>query len=317
MAIETAGLTKSFGELVAIEGLDLAVAEGSVTALIGPNGSGKTTTVHILSTLLAPDGGMARVLGHDVSAEPQAVRAAIGVTGQFSAVDRMLSGRENLIVMSELNHLGRTQRRRRTAELLERFELTEAADRPVATYSGAMVRRLDLAMTLMGQPRVIFLDEPTTGLDPRARRVLWEIVRDLVLEGVTVLLTTQYLDEADQFADRVTVIDRGMRIAEGTPGELKKRVPGARISMTFADPQTLNAAAALFSEATRDEDGMSLLLSSDGSVDELRQVMDRLEHHRIQAESLSAQPPDLDDVFLALTGVQTQPTGRVLTTAVR
>jgi ABC-2 type transport system ATP-binding protein len=312
LAIEAVGLTKSFGDVVALDGLDLVVGAGSVTALIGPNGSGKTTTVRVLSTLLAPDGGHATVFGHDVSNEPEAVRAAIGVTGQFSAVDRMLSGRQNLTLMADLNHLRRPEGRRRAADLLERFELADAADRPAVTYSGGMVRRLDLAMTMMGEPRIIFLDEPTTGLDPRARRVLWQIVRDLVADGVTVLLTTQYLDEADQFADRVTLIDRGKRITEGTPAELKERVPGARIRMSFSSIEPLTAAAAVLGDATREGQELALLLSTDGSAAELRQILDRLDSQRIPVEGVSAQPPDLDDVFFALTGNQPSPVGRTL-----
>jgi ABC-2 type transport system ATP-binding protein len=306
-AIETVGLRKSFGDVVALDGLDLVANAGSVTALIGANGSGKTTTVRVLSTLLAPDGGRAAVLGHDVSKEPKAVRALIGVTGQFSAVDRMLTGRQNLMLMADLNHLRRPQGRRRAAELLERFELADAADRPAVTYSGGMVRRLDLAMTMMGEPRIIFLDEPTSGLDPRARRVLWQIVRDLAAEGVTVLLTTQYLDEADQLADRVTLIDRGKRIAEGTPAELKKRVPGARIRVSFSSIEALSAAEAVFGDASRDGEELALVLNSDGSAAELRRILDRLENRRIPVEGVWAQRPDLDDVFFALTGNQPNP----------
>lgn len=227
LAIDAVGLAKSFDGQVALEGLDLAVPERSVMALIGPNGSGKTTTVRILSTLLAPDGGRATVFGHDVVTEPEAVRAVIGVTGQFSAVDKLLTGSENLVLMARLLHLPRPLARERIATNLERFGLTEAAGRSVATYSGGMRRRLDLAMTLMGEPRIVFLDEPTTGLDPRGRRVLWRIVRDLVADGMTVLLTTQYLEEADRLADRVALIDRGALAAEGTPSELKKRAVGA------------------------------------------------------------------------------------------
>jgi ABC-2 type transport system ATP-binding protein len=296
------GLRKSFGGHAALDGLDLTVAEGTVTALIGPNGSGKTTTVRLLSTLLAPDAGRATVFGHDVTAEPDAVRAMIGVTGQFSAVDRLLTGRENLALMGDLNHLQRTVARERAAESLERFELTEAADRPAVTYSGGMSRRLDLAMTLMGEPRMVFLDEPTTGLDPRGRRVLWRIVRDLVTDGVTVQLTTQYLEEADRLADRVALIDKGALVAEGTPAELKRRAPGGRIRLQFADEDTLAAALRLFDGAQQAEDELSLTLASDASVAGLRRVLDRLERHQVTVGSLSAQPSDLDDVFFALTG---------------
>ncbi len=302
LAIEAVGLAKYFGSQAALTGLDLIVPEGSVTALIGPNGSGKTTTVRILSTLLTPNAGRATVFGHDLVAEPEAVRASIGVTGQFSAVDRLLTGRENLALMARLQHLRRAVALERIAGNLERFELTEAADRPVATYSGGMRRRLDLAMTLMGEPRVVFLDEPTAGLDPRGRLVLWRIVRDLVADGVTILLTTQYLEEADRLADRVALIDRGALVAEGTPSELKKQSPGGRIRLHFAEEDALAAAAVEFDGAERNESDLSLELASDGSVDGIRQVLDRLERRGITVESLSAQPPDLDDVFFALTG---------------
>jgi ABC-2 type transport system ATP-binding protein len=309
LAIDAVGLARSFGDQHALTGLDLAVPEGSVTALIGPNGSGKTTTIRILSTLLAPDAGRAAVSGHDVVAEPEAVRAAIGVTGQLSAVDKFLTGRENLALMARLHHLRRAVALERTAGNLERFELTEAADRPVITYSGGMRRRLDLAMTLMGEPRIVFLDEPTTGLDPRGRKVLWRIVRDLVAGGVTVLLTTQYLEEADRLADRVVLIDRGALVAEGTPSELKKRAPGGRIRLQFAGDDALAAAAMEFDGAERGDDDLSLELASDGSVAGLRHVLDRLERHEITVEGLSAQPPDLDDVFFALTGGGPEPSG--------
>jgi ABC-2 type transport system ATP-binding protein len=307
LAIDAVGLAKSFGGLHALTGLDLAVPEGSVTALIGPNGSGKTTTIRILSTLLAPDAGRATVFGYDVVAEPEAVRAAIGVTGQFSAVDKFLTGRENLALMAGLHHLRRAVALERTATNLERFELTEAADRPVISYSGGMRRRLDLAMTLMGEPRIVFLDEPTTGLDPRGRHVLWQTVRGLVADGVTVLLTTQYLEEADRLADRVVLIDRGALVAEGTPSELKRRAPGGRIRLHFAGDDALAAAAVEFGGAERSDDDLSLELASDGSVAGLRHVLDRLERHEITVESLSAQPPDLDDVFFALTGGGPEP----------
>jgi ABC-2 type transport system ATP-binding protein len=301
LAVEAVGLAKSFGGQVALSGLDLAVPEGSVTALIGPNGSGKTTTVRILSTLLAPDAGRATVFGHDAVEEPEAVRAAIGVTGQFSAVDKFLTGRENLALMARLQHLQRNVALKRTADSLDRFELTEAADRPVATYSGGMRRRLDLAMTLMGEPRIVFLDEPTTGLDPRGRRVLWHIVRDLVADGMTVLLTTQYLEEADHLADRVALIDQGALVAEGTPTELKKHAPGGRIRLQFVDDAALAAAGAQLEGATLNGDDLSLELVSDGKAAGIRSILDRLERHGITTESFSANPPDLDDVFFALT----------------
>jgi ABC-2 type transport system ATP-binding protein len=224
-AVEVTGLRKSYrskaGEQIVLDGVDLVVPAGTVTALLGPNGAGKTTAVGVLTTLLRADAGTVRVAGHDVAREPDAVRAAIGVTGQITAVDDLLSGAENLRLMADLHHLGRTAGRRRTAELLERFGLTESAAKPVATYSGGMRRKLDLAMTLVGAPSVVFLDEPTTGLDPRSRRALWEEVRALVASGTTILLTTQYLEEADHLADSVAVLHGGRVVAQGTPAELK------------------------------------------------------------------------------------------------
>jgi ABC-2 type transport system ATP-binding protein len=228
-AIEITGLRKSFGEHLVLDGVDLRVAEGAIFALLGPNGAGKTTIVQILSTLIAADAGTLRVGGHDPAGEPDAVRAAIGVTGQFAAVDNLLTGEENLILMADLHRLSRREGRRRAAELLERFDLVDAAKRPAATYSGGMRRRLDLAMTLVGEPRIIFLDEPTTGLDPRSRHTMWEIIRRLAAGGVTIFLTTQYLDEADRLADRIALLDEGMVIAEGTADELKSRVAGASL----------------------------------------------------------------------------------------
>ena len=226
-----------------LDGIDLNVAEGTIFALLGPNGAGKTTTVQILSTLISADGGQVRVAGHDLAREPDAVRAAIGVTGQFSAVDNLLTGEENLLLMADLHHLSRREGRKRAADLLERFELVDAARKLPATYSGGMRRRLDLAMTLVGNPRLIFLDEPTTGLDPRSRHTMWQIIRDLVAGGVTILLTTQYLDEADQLADRIAVLDHGKLVAEGTPDELKRRIPGGHICLQFADARGLELAA--------------------------------------------------------------------------
>ena len=242
-AIAATAVRKSFGHHVVLDGIDLDVAEGTIFALLGPNGAGKSTLVHILSTLIRPDAGAVRVAGHDLATEPDAVRAAIGVTGQFSAVDPLLTGRENLILMGDLRHLGRAGARRRAAALLDQFDLAEAADREAATYSGGMRRRLDLAMTLVGEPRVIFLDEPTAGLDPRSRRDLWQITRDLVAGGVTVFLTTQYLEEADQLADRIALLHHGRLVAEGTADELKRLVPGGHIRLQFADPGGLEAAA--------------------------------------------------------------------------
>ena len=227
-AIETTGLRKSFGDHVVLDGIDLDIAEGTTFALLGPNGAGKTTMVHILSTLIRADSGTIRVAGHDPATDPDAVRAAIGLTGQFAAVDNLLTGEENLILMADLHRLGRAEGRRRAADLLERFELLDAAQRPASTYSGGMRRRLDIAMTLVGEPRIIFLDEPTAGLDPRSRRTMWAIIRDLVAGGVTIFLTTQYLEEADELADQIALLDGGHLVAEGTADELKDRIPGAQ-----------------------------------------------------------------------------------------
>ncbi len=300
-AITAAGLRKSFGEKVVLGGVDLSVAEGTVFCLLGPNGAGKTTTVQILSTLLRADGGEVRVMGRDPAREPDAVRAAIGVTGQFSAVDGLLTGRENLLLMADLNHLPRAEGRRRAEGLLGGFELADAADRRAATYSGGMRRRLDLAMTLVGEPRVIFLDEPTTGLDPRSRRTMWQIVRELVDSGVTIFLTTQYLDEADELADRIAVLDHGGIVAAGTPAQLKGRVPGGHIRLQFADDDRLAAAARVLDGAARGE-GLSLNVPGDAGVRALRELLGRLDAAAIEVEGLSVHTPDLDDVFFALTG---------------
>jgi ABC-2 type transport system ATP-binding protein len=301
MMIETRGLRKSFGDHVVLDGIDLDVAEGTIFALLGPNGAGKTTTVQILSTLIGADGGEVRVAGHDVAREPDAVRAAIGVTGQFSAVDDLLTGEENLLLMADLHHLGRREGRQRAAALLDRFELTDAAKKTPATYSGGMRRRLDLAMTLIGDPRIIFLDEPTTGLDPRSRHTMWQIIRDLVAGGVTILLTTQYLDEADELADRIAVLDRGKLVAEGTPDELKRRIPGGHIRLQFAAARGLDAAARALGEVARDDEALTLQVPTDGSVQSLKAVLDQLDPASVVASGVSVHTPDLDDVFFALT----------------
>ncbi len=306
MMIETQGLRKSFGDHVVLDGIDLNVAAGTIFALLGPNGAGKTTTVHILSTLISADAGTAHVAGHDVAREGDAVRATIGVTGQFSAVDSMLTGEENLLLMASLHHLGRREGKRRAADLLERFELVEAAKKLPTAYSGGMRRRLDLAMTLMGDPKVIFLDEPTTGLDPRSRHTMWQIIRDLVAGGVTILLTTQYLDEADQLAHRVAVLDRGKLVAEGTPDELKRRIPGGHISLQFADAHGLAVAARTLvggvDAAQHDDEALTLQIPTDGSVQSLKAVLGQLEREAIAVDGVSLHTPDLDDVFFALTG---------------
>jgi ABC-2 type transport system ATP-binding protein len=311
-AISASGLRKSFGAQLVLDGVDLDVAEGSIFALLGPNGAGKTTIVQILSTLIGADAGTVRVAGHDLTDEPDAVRAAIGVTGQFSAVDNLLTGQENLILMADLHHLGKVEGRRRAASLLERFDLTDAATKPAATYSGGMRRRLDLAMTLVGDPKIIFLDEPTTGLDPRSRRTMWQSIRDLVAGGVTVFLTTQYLEEADQLADRIAVLDHGVLVAQGTADELKWLVGGGHIRLEFAGPGEIEAAAAsLEGEASRDDDALALQIPSDGSLQSLRAVLDRLDQDAVKVERLSVHTPDLDDVFLALTGTDTKHKERV------
>src|SRR5579859_1725929 len=264
MMIETRGLCKAFGKHVVLDGIDLDVAEGTIFALLGPNGAGKTTAVHILSTLIHADSGEVRVAGHNLTREPAAIRAAIGVTGQFSAVDNLLTGEENLLLMADLHHLSRSEGRKRAAALLERFDLVDAAKKLPITYSGGMRRRLDLAMTLVGDPRIIFLDEPTTGLDPRSRHTMWQIIRELVASGVTIFLTTQYLDEADELADRIAVLDQGKLVAEGTPDELKRRIPGGHIRLQFADARGLEAAARALNEAARDDEALTLQIPTDG-----------------------------------------------------
>jgi ABC-2 type transport system ATP-binding protein len=307
-AITATGLRKSFGDHVVLDGLDLNVHRGTVFSLLGANGAGKTTTVKILSTLIRADAGEVQVAGHDLAREPDAVRAAIGVTGQFSAVDTLLTGEENLLLMADLHHLPRSEGRRKAAGLLEHFDLTEAGRKPASTYSGGMLRRLDLAMTLVGSPRVIFLDEPTSGLDPRSRRSMWQIIRDLVAGGVTIFLTTQYLEEADELADRIAVLDHGRVVAEGTAEELKRRVPGGHVRLRFADAQGLDAAVRELGQASRDNDALALRVPSDGSLRSLRTLIGRLDDGAIEVDELSVHTPDLDDVFLALTGNPTNPT---------
>ena len=305
-AIVATGVRKSFGETLVLDGVDVTVDEGTIFALLGPNGAGKTTIVRILTTLLPADAGELQVAGRDLRADPDGVRAAIGVTGQFSALDELLTGEENLQLMADLNRLGRVAGRRRVAELLERFDLVDAARRPASTYSGGMRRRLDLAMTLVGDPQVIFLDEPTTGLDPRSRRTMWDAIRDLAAGGVTILLTTQYLDEADELADRIAVLDHGRIVAEGTADELKRRIPGGHVRLQFAAPDALRSAAGLLDAASADEERLELQVPSDGSVAALRQLLEQLDAADIEVAQLSIHTPDLDDVFFAVTG---QPAG--------
>jgi ABC-2 type transport system ATP-binding protein len=301
-AIAASGLRKAYGDKVVLDGIDLDVPVGTVFALLGPNGAGKTTTVNVLTTLLKADGGTVRVAGHDVATETKAVRAAVGVTGQFAAVDELLTGQENLQLMADLKHLRARDGKRVIGELLERFDLTESAGKLASTYSGGMRRKLDLAMTLVGNPRIIFLDEPTAGLDPRSRRTMWEIVREQVADGVTVFLTTQYLEEADQLANRIAVLDKGRVVAQGTPSELKRQVPGSHVQLRFASVRELDAAALVLGGATRDDENLTLRVPGDGGVKSLRALLGQLDEHSIDAEELSVHTPDLDDVFLALTG---------------
>ncbi|MFE7552135.1 ATP-binding cassette domain-containing protein [Streptomyces gardneri] len=310
LAIAANGLRKSYGDKLVLDGVDLAVPEGTIFSLLGPNGAGKTTAVKILSTLVGADAGEIRIGGHDLATAPQAVRAAIGVTGQFSAVDGLITGEENMLLMADLHHLSKREGRRVAAELLERFDLTEAAKKPASTYSGGMKRRLDIAMTLVGDPRIIFLDEPTTGLDPRSRHNMWQIIRELVSDGVTVFLTTQYLEEADELADRIAVLNDGRIAAEGTAEELKRLIPGGHVRLRFTDPAAYRIATGAFPGASGDDDSLSLRIPGDGSQRELRSLLDRLDSAGVEADELTVHTPDLDDVFFALTGskVPAQPT---------
>jgi len=305
-AILAEGLRKTFGEVQALGGVDLAVRAGGVLGLLGPNGAGKTTTVRILTTLLRPDAGHARVVGWDVRRQPAAVRSVIGLAGQSAAVDEHLTGRENLLMAGRLHHAGRAEARRRTAELLERFELTQAADRTVRSWSVGMRRRLDLAVSLVGRPRVLFLDEPSSGLDPRGRHQLWQTIRRLVQDGTTVLLTTQYLEEADQLADQVVVIDRGCIIAQGAPGELKSQVGGDRLQLRVASPSTARRAAEVVADLGSgppqvDAQAAEVTLPVDG-ITVLPEVVRRLDAAGLALSDLVVRRPTLDDVFLALTG---------------
>ncbi|WP_432029157.1 ATP-binding cassette domain-containing protein [Streptomyces sp. 1222.5] len=303
-AIAAHELRKSYGDKTVLDGVDLAVPQGTIFSLLGPNGAGKTTVVKILSSLVSPGPGSGpiRVAGHDLAREPQAVRAAIGVTGQFSAVDGLITGEENMLLMADLHHLSRREGRGVAAELLERFDLGEAARKPAATYSGGMKRRLDIAMTLVGAPRVIFLDEPTTGLDPRSRHTMWQIIRELVTGGVTVFLTTQYLEEADELADRIAVLHDGGIAAEGTAEELKRLVPGGHVRLRFTDPAGYRSAVSALGEAVRDDEALALQVPGDGGQRALRSLLDRLDTAGVEADELTVHTPDLDDVFFALTG---------------
>jgi ABC-2 type transport system ATP-binding protein len=313
-AVETVGLHKAYGPKTVLAGVDLTVARGSVFALLGPNGAGKTTTVRILATLQPPDGGTARVAGHDVVGEPGAVRGSISLTGQFAAVDEQLTAEENLLLIGRLRRLGRAERRRRAAELLDMLELTADARRRVATFSGGMRRKVDLAMSLVGQPEVLFLDEPTTGLDPRSRQAVWDVVGELVGSGVTIFLTTQYLEEADQLADRISVLDGGRVVATGSADELKRRIGTEQVELALTDPAGVARTRALFGPDVvvaaegRAAEGRAaealVRVPTDGSADHLRHVLDTLATGGVAVSTATVRRPTLDDVFLTLTGTK-------------
>jgi ABC-2 type transport system ATP-binding protein len=314
-AVRVEGVTKSFGATAALAGVDLAVPEGTVFGLLGPNGAGKTTLVRVLATLLTPDAGRAEVFGHDVAAEAPVVRELLGLTGQFAAIDEILSGRENLVMFGRLFDLDRAEARRRADELLERFDLADAADRPARTYSGGMRRRLDLASSLLTRPRILFLDEPTTGLDPRSRNQIWSTVRDLVREGTTLLLTTQYLEEADELADRIAVIDHGRVIAEGTGNELKEGVGGQILEVELASASRRDEAQVVLRgvgcgepEPADRADRLTLPAPREG-LELVEDAAAALRHSGIEVSSLGLRGPTLDDVFLQLTGVPASENG--------
>jgi daunorubicin resistance ABC transporter ATP-binding subunit len=304
--IEVKNLTKSYGKNEVLKGIDLRVERGTMLALLGPNGAGKTTIVRILSTLLAFDGGIAQVEGHDVRADADQVRRVIGLTGQSAAVDELLTGRENLVMMGQLYRLTAPSARARAQELLEEFDLVEAAERPAKTYSGGMRRRLDLAVSLIAAPPVIFLDEPTTGLDPRSRLVMWDIIKSLLADGTTILLTTQHLEEADQLADRIVVIDGGKVIAEGTPTALKSRVGDDRLELTFLDDGAYDRAITALGEDVIDSNAgdLSATVAIQETGADVKKSLDMLAHAGIAVQSLTVHKPTLDDVFLSLTGKQ-------------
>lgn len=303
-AITIADLHKSYGKLKVLKGVNLNVEKGTMLALLGPNGAGKTTTVHILSTLLDYDKGTVKVNGYDVKHEADGVRGVIGLTGQYAAVDEYLTGYENLVMMGRLYHLSKADSIRRAKELLEQFDLTEASSRAAKTYSGGMRRRLDLAASLIATPPIIFLDEPTTGLDPRSRLAMWDIIRKLMESGATILLTTQYLDEADQLADRIAVIDNGIVIAEGTSDQLKQKVGNGRLELTIAKESNFEKAAQVIDGKGTEADSKRRLITvtSDGSAKHLKQILTDLENAKIEVEALSLHKPTLDDVFLQFTG---------------
>jgi ABC-2 type transport system ATP-binding protein len=299
------GLRKAFKELTVLDGINFVVKRGTVLALLGPNGAGKTTTINILSTLLLPDSGQAIINGFDVVKKAEKVRSLIGLTGQFAALDEYLTGKENLHMIGRLYRLGYQDIKQRTQELLELFDLAEAADRAVKTYSGGMRRRLDLAVSLIASPPVIFLDEPTTGLDPRSRFVMWDTIKQLVSKGITILLTTQDMDEADKLADRIVVINGGKIIAEGTSEELKQRIGSERLEIAVAVGSNFEKAKKLIEDdsSLRSDDKIrTLSLTTKGGVTQLKQVLSRLDEAGIEVENISFRSPTLDDVFLTLTG---------------
>ncbi|MBA2342063.1 MAG: ATP-binding cassette domain-containing protein [Thermoleophilaceae bacterium] len=315
VAASAEAIVKRFGATTALDHVDLQVAEGTVQGLLGPNGAGKTTLVRTLATLLKPDSGRAEVFGHDVVRDATVVRGMIGLTGQFAAVDEILTGRENLEMFARLFRLSRKGAAARAAELLERFDLADAADRPAKTYSGGMRRRLDLASSMLVSPRLLFLDEPTTGLDPRSRTQIWEVLRELVREGTTVLLTTQYLDEADQLADRIAVIDHGRLIAEGTGDELKERVGGQMIEVEIARPEQREAACRALAELgcgdpePLDSPNRLTVPAPEGGAAVLAQAAAALYDSSVQISDIALRRPTLDDVFLQFTGTHAEPSG--------
>jgi ABC-2 type transport system ATP-binding protein len=302
-AIRAAGIRKSYGSTEVLAGIDVSVPAGTVYALLGPNGAGKTTFVRILATLVAPDAGTATVAGHDLAGDPRGVREAISLTGQYAAVDELLTGMENLVMIGRLRRLTRAAARRRAAELLERFDLADAARRTVKTYSGGMRRRLDLAMSLVTSPPVIFLDEPTTGLDPRSRQQMWAAVRELAAGGSTIFLTTQYLEEADHLADRIMMIDKGVVVAEGTGEELKWQLEGERVELVFADDAAFARGVADLADEVVDAEPprRSVLVATDGSAAQVRSLLERMDKADAPVDKVAVRQPSLDDVFLALT----------------